>query len=286
MDNSTVRNSLEMEFKLILPGTFLMGSTIRDQTNFGRLDEGQRRLSISRPFYLGAYEVTRGQYRQYQDALQRGEASPANVALPPGGATTAIDGINRFDANANWDAPPFPQNDEHPVIYVSWHEAVAFCSWLSMKEGRTYRLPTEAEWEYAARGGSSTTYWWGDDPEGALGKANIADRAYAARFPVRDYGLKYNDGFIFTAPVGSFQANPFGLHDMIGNVFEWVQDWYALPSTSPDHDPKGPDNGQLKVAKGGGWASAPAESRLSFRFREDPSLRFSGMGFRVLLQVD
>lgn len=286
LTSKPVKNSIGMDFVMLLPGTFLMGAPVSEQSKGARLDEAQRRVTITRPFYLSTHEVTRGEFRQYREAVRRKEPGTSPRKYSPGGITTAKDGVNRLDPNGSWDKVPFPQEDNHPVVYVSWNEANDFCKWLSAKEKKTYRLPTEAEWEFAARGGTDTPYWWGENAEGAEGKANVADRTYSERFPTRDFRLSYSDGFVFTAPVGSFNPNPKGLVDMTGNVFEWVQDWYSLPSLEPARNPKGPEKGELKVAKGGGWASSPAESRAAFRFKDSPDLRFSGMGFRVLLQVD
>lgn len=174
----------------------------------------------------------------------------------------------------------------HPVVFVTWEDTVDFCDWLSVKEGKTYRLPTEAEWEYAARGGTQTAYWWGDDPNGGSGNANLAERSYVERFPGRDFKLAFDDGYIFTAPVGRFEPNPFGLYDMSGNVLEWVLDWWSPPPLDPQRDPQGPATGQFKLAKGGGWATHPADARSGFRFHDALSNRFAGMGFRVVLQID
>ena len=140
----------------------------------------------------------------------------------------------------NWRNAGFPQTDEHPVVNVSWNDAVAFCDWLSQKERRTYRLATEAEWEYACRAGTTTLFSSGDDPKSLVEVANLG-------------GM--DDGHRFTAPVGSLRANAFGLHDMHGNVWEMCADWFAADyyARSPETDPTGPSNGSQRVERGQTW---------------------------------
>ena len=129
-----------------------------------------------------------------------------------------------FHANYSWRNVGFAQTDLHPVVCVSWNDAVAFCDWLSRKEGKTYRLPTEAEWEYACRAGTTTRYWCGDDPEGLARAANVPDASAKSLFPAwKTIGA--SDGCVFTAPVGSYRPNPFGLYDMHGNAWQWCSDW-------------------------------------------------------------
>ena len=132
-----------------------------------------------------------------------------------------------FNEKYSWRNTGFEQTDEHPVVNVSWNDAVAFCKWLSKKEGKTYRLPTEAEWEYACRAGTTTRYYSGDDPETLAKVGNVADAALKAKFPDWKYTIKASDGYVFTAPVGKFKPNAFGLYDMHGNAWQWCADWYG-----------------------------------------------------------
>src|SRR5262249_48557534 len=147
------------------------------------------------------------------------------------------------------------QTDEHPVVNVTWNDAVAFCGWLSRKTGRKCELPTEAEWEYACRAGSRTKYYHGDDPEGLAKIANVADASFLKVFPDNTYAIKADDGYAFTAPVGRFQPNAFGLYDMLGNVWEWCSDHHDAKyyRESPAADPKGPSAGEYHVLRGGSW---------------------------------
>ena len=156
----------------------------------------------------------------------------------------------------SWREPGFPQGDDHPVVNVTWNDAQAMSAWLSAQEGQRYRLPTEAEWEYAARAGSRTRYSSGDDPESVLAVANIFDADAQENWPQwRAYALSGHDGFAFTAPVGSFAPNAMGLHDMHGNAWEWCADWHAddYYARSPVDDPPGPASGSVRVRRGGSW---------------------------------
>ena len=173
------------------------------------------------------------------------------------------------------------------------NDVVAFCQWLSTKEGKTYRLPTEAEWEYAARAGASTRYVSGDDPESLAKIANTADADFSTRFPnyslaSTDRSLTSHDGQIFPSPVGSFPPNKFGLHDVHGNVWEWTSDWYAEDyfAKSLVNDPAGPISGQVKVRRGGAWHSVAIWARLSFRNYNTPQSRYPNLGFRPVLNAD
>ena len=145
------------------------------------------------------------------------------------------------DVKYNWRNNGISDSDVRPVVNVSWNDAVAFCTWLSRAEGVEYRLPTEAEWEYACRAGTSTMYYHGNDPEGLVAVGNVADRSLQKDFPAVTNAIAADDGFVSTSPVGRFRANGFGLYDMHGNVFEWCSDWYGEDyyDSSPTSDPAG-----------------------------------------------
>ena len=172
-----------------------------------------------------------------------------------------------FNEKYSWRNAGFEQTDEHPVVNVSWNDAVAFCKWLSKKESKTYRLPTEAEWEYACRAGTTTRYYSGDDPETLAKVGNVADAAAKAKFPDWKCTIKANDGYVFTAPVGQFKPNAFGLYDMHGNAWQWCADWYGAEyyATSPADDPTGPDSGDVRVLRGGSWYAGPNFARSARR---------------------
>jgi formylglycine-generating enzyme required for sulfatase activity len=253
-------------------------------------------VRITKPFVLGTHHVTRGQFRQFvKDSGYKTDAEqvdyPGCWGLDP--ETKSRD----FKKDRSWRNAGFPQTDEHPVVCVSWDDAVAFCKWLSAKEDKAYRLPTEAEWEYACRAGTTTRYNSGDDPETLAKAANVADAMFRAKFlplvyPDGSLGfpctIKAGDGYAFTAPVGQFKPNRFGLYDMHGNAFQFCADWYDGSITGSDYyrkspvdDPKGADSGQARVTRGGSWSTQPYFTTSSGRSGLSPWDRENNHGFRV-----
>ncbi len=171
------------------------------------------------------------------------------------------------------------------MLNVTWNDAVAFCQWLTRKEGKTYRLPTEAEWEYACRGGTATRYYNGDDPDSLAKVANVEDSRGRTTFPhVQEIEIAKEGLIKFTAPVGGFPPNPFGLYDVHGNVWEWCSDWYGEDyyAHSPVDDPQGPESGEMRVRRGGAWNSFPLWARASFRNWNTQSSRCVNLGFRAV----
>jgi formylglycine-generating enzyme required for sulfatase activity len=198
----------------------------------------------------------------------------------------AATGEFKQDPHFNWQSPGFVQSDDQPVVNVSWNDAVAFCQWLSRKEKIAYRLPTEAEWEYACRAGSTTLYSYGDDPEGLVAAGNVSDATAREKFSAWS-GISGRDGHVFTAPVGSFQPNAFGLFDMHGNVWEWCRDWFneGYYSKSLEKDPTGPPTGSVRVFRGGSWYDAASLCRSAFRYWDVPTYRDYFLGFRVAVDL-
>jgi len=261
-----------MELVRIAAGRFMMGSMT------GAADERPvHEVTISAPWYLGRFEVTRAQFARFAaETGYRTEAEKDGWAHVWSGA-----GWER-KPGANWRNPGFPQDDRHPVVLVSWNDAKAFCDWLSKRSGLACRLPTEAEWEYACRAGTRTRYSWGDNPDDGGGWANLADLSAKKKYPGWTT-FRWDDGHVFTAPVGSFRANAWGLHDMHGNVWEWCADWYqnTYYAKSPGRDPKGPDTGTMRVLRGGSWNDRPETCTSSLRSGNVPSTRLNILGFRV-----
>jgi len=250
--------------------------------DFFENEHPQHRVRITKPFYLGTYHVTRGQFRQfvadtrYKTDAEKGE-KPGAFGWDPDKKEFG------FKAKYSWRKVGFEQTDEHPVVNVSWNDAKAFCEWLSKKEKKTYRLPTEAEWEYACRAGTTTRYSSGDDPETLAKVGNVADATAKAQFPDRTWMIKASDGYVFTSPVGSFQPNTFGLYDMHGNAWQWCADWYDgdYYAKSPADDPSGPTTGSIRVFRGGSWYDYAGYCRSADRRGDTPGGRYYDLGFRV-----
>jgi len=258
---ATEENTIGMKLVLIPPGEFMMGSPDCDSDAHSH-EKPQHKVRITKPFYLGAHEVTVGQFRQFVEAT--GHKSEAEK---DGRGAYGWTGKGwQQDPRFNWRNPGFEQSDEHPVTCVSWNDAVAFCQWLSKKEGKTYRLPTEAEWEYACRAGTTTRWCFGDD-EAALG----------------EYAWYYVNSGEKTHPVGQKRPNAWGLYDMHGNVWEWCADWYAegYYRKAPPDDPTGPSSGADRVLRGGSWINNLCFARSANRSFYLPELRNLNLGFRV-----
>jgi len=264
-------NSIGMEFVRIEPGTFMMGSP---QGEAGRLtDETQHPVTLSKPYYIGTHHVTRGQFAAFaQDAGYQTDAER------DGWAYTWRSGQG-FDHvyGASWKAPGFHQTDTHPAVVISWNDAMAFCAWLAAKDRKPYRLPTEAQWEYACRAGTKTAYFWGDRHKGGDPFANF-------------YGLAGKEKFKFTSPVGSFIPNPWGLYGMIGNACEWCSDVYWEYPARTVTNPLGTEqqNGKMatnRVVRGGSWSNSPGSGRSAYRESHAPGTHSSYFGFRVCFDL-
>ena len=275
-------NSLGMNFTLIKAGEFSMGSPDTDKDAFDD-EKPQHRVRITRPFYLGVHEVTRGQFRRFVD-----DSGYQTEAEKDGkGGWGWNEAAKKFEQNPRytWLNPGFEQTDLHPVVNVSWNDAVAFAEWLGRKEGKTYRLPTEAEWEYACRAGTTTRYSCGDDAEGLAEVGNVADATAREKYPDWKSTIAARDGFVYTAPVGRYRPNAWGLHDMHGNVWEWCWDWYGKDfyRGSRVDDPAGPLEAALRVIRGGSWLDVARYVRAACRNHNEPSYRLIDLGFRCAL---
>jgi formylglycine-generating enzyme required for sulfatase activity len=235
-----------------------------------------RHIVLIHAVAMSSTEVTVGEFRVFSSATQHA-ASGCNV----------YEGRWEFRQDANWEAPGFAQSETHPVTCVSWDDADAYARWLTAQSGHRYRLPSASEWEYAARAGSESPQPWGYDVEAACAQANVADLSAAQRFP----GWKVfpcADNYVNTAPVGSFKANPFGLSDLMGNVFEWVQDcWHDDYRGAPVDGSAWaePGCGEHEL-RGGSWFSAPQYVSASYRNRFERDYRSSSIGFRVVRELD
>ncbi|MCI5122492.1 MAG: formylglycine-generating enzyme family protein, partial [Candidatus Electrothrix sp. AUS4] len=286
-------NSIGMQFNNIAPGTFFMGSCMYSRADKERdvlleeqglplkgptcpartsedknaLEEEapQHEVQISKEFQMGSYEVTLGQFRLFLASLSEAEREK-------------IETDEFKEANV--------YSDDTPVTAVSWEDAQAFIAWLNQKEGgQKYRLPTEAEWEYAARAGSKTMYFWGDNLEEAPEYAwfNMEHADLHRWFSERKLGGKED----FPHPVGQKKPNSWGLYDMAGNVWEWVNDRYSATyyQDSPKVDPAGPESGTARCFRGGSWYGSEKNLRSALRGLNVPTYRSDSLGFRLVRET-
>ncbi|TDY22571.1 formylglycine-generating enzyme required for sulfatase activity [Paraburkholderia sp. BL6665CI2N2] len=266
---------------IVLPsGQYMMGATEEEfqgqnQYRFMYTDETPRHVAEVKSFALAKFDVTRKQFEVF--AKETGF----------GGKGCQIYNGKKWvvDANADWSNPGFRQTDQDPVVCVSWHDAQKFISWLNAKlpghRVTKYRLPSETEWEYAARAGTKTATYWGNNPQDTCRYENTRDqsaRALDATAPVADC----TDGYAGTAPVGSFRKNPWGLFDMLGNAEQWMEDCssigYVNFSSVPisESAPCG-----IRSMRGASWATIPIATRAAARNGVPPDRRTSSYGFRL-----
>jgi formylglycine-generating enzyme required for sulfatase activity len=253
-------------------GRFQMGSA----SPYAEPDEKPVHAVTVPAFAAGAYEVTQAEFAAFVAAT--------GFTAPPGCLTDRPPG-NQFGfyPDATWREPGLPTGDRLPVVCVNWADANAYTAWLSKKTGHRYRLLSEAEWEYAARAGTTTDFWWGDSPDAVCANANGVDVSAKARYP-RWAAVDCDDGQVVAAPAGSFRPNPFGLYDMSGNVMEWTADCYegdydAQPRDGRAYEVKGCFR---RVLRGGSWGTGIWQLRSAARFHIiAPTLRGGDVGFRV-----
>jgi formylglycine-generating enzyme len=283
-------NSIGMTLVRIPAGAFEMGSPASEPGHAA--NEGPvHHVRITHAFDMGVDEVTNAQFRAFAEVTAYETEAQLDVE---GGLGLGIDferGALVRDLHADWRNPGFPgflPGPDHPVVLVSWHDAEAFCKWLSARERRTYRLPTEAEWEYAARAGTTTPWWTGALPEAVATAGNTADASLREKVPRARWAAAWKDGNAFVAPVGSFAPNAFGLRDVHGNVGEWCLDWYGADTyaKSPVDDPLGPATGSFRVSRGGSFWNDAAQNRSAQRPAAKPPFLFSPLtGFRVVREI-
>jgi len=263
-------------------GAFVMGSAA-DETGHQDSEEPQRRVRIDTGFAIGQTEVSVGQFREFVAA-----AKYVSDAEKAGSGTVYEEGSGRISdrRGMDWrnDYRGERAGDNLPVINVSWNDAQAYLGWLSARTGKSYRLPTEAEFEYALRAGSATRFAWGDgDPDKVVGNftgegdRSPSKRSWTSAFP------RYSDGYWGPAPVRSFPANHFGLFDMEGNVSEWVDDcWHDNYTRAPRDSSAWINPGcERHVVRGGSWGSDPDQVRSAFRIAARSDTRSARVGFRI-----
>jgi sulfatase modifying factor 1 len=266
-------STLGLRFTKIKGGCYRMGDTLGE----GDRDEKPDHEVCVDDFALAQYDVTVGEFRSFV------RATGYQTEAEKRGGCAFWSGQNwAYDAGRNWRNPGFSQDEHHPVVCVSWNDATTFITWLEKASGRQYRLPTEAEWEYAARSGGKGEKFAGFSDEKELqGYSNFCDRN--CDMPWKS--AEQNDHYQNTSPVGSYQPNGLGLYDMTGNVWQWLSDYYehGYYKESVRANPKGPATGAKHLLRGGSWASKPYYLRAANRSRSLPLYRVYDTGFRLAI---
>lgn len=292
LDGSIFRDCSDCPEMVVIPsGRFLMGSPTSERERMDREagpagsishvieDETPQRPLAINTFAASRFEVTVAQYAAF--------VGDTNYPAGPN-CISDQDGDRRweFSGVGTWLMPGFHQSPDDPVVCVSWNDAQQYVAWLSQRTGRRYRLLTEAEWEYAARSGSTTPYPWGEHYDDACVHANVPDATAHERYRERrrhsGFAFSCDDRVMYTAPVGTFAANSFGLFDMIGNAGEWVEDCFDRDSPSS----AGPGVCEWRGTRGGGWSTVnPQMVRPAYRGKWEANTRWDALGFRVATDV-
>jgi formylglycine-generating enzyme len=262
------------EMVIVPAGSFTIGSP-GDEAGRGKDEGPQRKISIDRPFAVSRYEITLGEYRTFLRETKhpvRGNcvtdrANPGTWAAEP---------------NATLMDPGFAQGEDHPVVCVSWDDARAYVAWLNARTSGGYRLLTEAEWEYAARAGTTAAYPWGPGVSDGCPFANITDASFSRKYPTNTVAT-CDDYALNTTRVGSYGPNAFGLYDMIGNAQEWVEDCAtdSYDTVPPDGRPNLTGDCARRVVRSSSWGTLPKDNRVANRVRYPRDLLDDSVGIRV-----
>ena len=269
------------EMVAVPAGAFLMGSP-ENEADRDANEGPQRRVTITRPFALGRFELTVDQFAAF--VAETGYDAGTVCDLWQDGSFAERPGYSFRKTN-------FPQTGAHPAPCLSWDDAKAYLAWLSRKTGRAYRLPAEAEWEYAARAGTTGRFHFGDNEADYCRHGNGVDATALADVPgAREKGwdaLPCRDGHAFTAPVGSFAPNAFGLHDTHGNVFEWVEDCWNddFKGAPTDGSARLTGDCAIRVQRGGAWGYPRTYLRIAVRGRQQQGYRYINAGVRVAREI-
>ena len=302
-DDKRYVNSIGMCFVHIPAGEFTMGSPETEPMRGS--DEALHRVRISRSFLLCIHEVRVRDFAAFVQATNY-QTSVELRPLDPKRYNN-FKWLDEQSGRITWRNPGFPQTEKHPVVHVTWSDADTFCRWLSTKEKRHYQLPSEAQWEYACRAGMRNTYPGGNNPENVRSRANVGDYLYARHienakrltgFTVNWYDwFPLDDGYTYTAPVGRYLPNGFGLYDMTGNVAEFCRDYLHTDayrksprddpdfSSNPDPNPVLSDR-PLHVVRGGSFLSCPPHARIANRAADVLDSAGPSLGFRVMIVIE
>ncbi len=265
-----ISSPVPLLLKWVPGGEFRMG----DLSGSGQADERPVRAVTLTGFWMMNTEVTVEVFQRFVSATDHD--------IPPG--CDYFSGGWQTGEELSWRSPGFAQGPDHPVTCVSWQDAMAFAGWLQAETGLAFTLPNEAQWEYAARAGSMTRFIHGDEAAELCSHANGADQRALADYPDFDVN-SCDDGYTRTAPVASFMANAWGLHDMTGNVWEWVADCWPAEYDSAPRDGESYQGGdcQRRGYRGGAYGDVPFFLRVSLRNRGYPGERRDDVGFRLVL---
>lgn len=284
-----LRDCADCPEMILLPaGTFTMGVPRGEEEREGVPEdlrgrsEPQRRVTIAAGLAFARNAVTRGEYAAFVAATNHPTTEGCWAFV-----NTGVSYEYEERPGLTWRAPGFPQDDEHPVVCVSWEDANAYAAWVSARAGRTYRLPSEAEWEFAARAGTTTSRYWGEAQVAACEFGNVADLALAMALNLDrrpQFTFRCNDRFVYTAPVGRFRPNAFGLNDMLGNVWQWTADCLNpnLDGQPGDGAARMTGDCTSRVMRGGSWSHLPWYVRSGNRARGQAADRYTFGGFRLV----
>ena len=291
------------EMVLIPPGEFLMGSSqspeeiaqlfakFEPKIEWIKDELPQHRVTITQPFLMGKSAITVGAFRNFETATGY-VTEPEKDGEGGWGYDPDAEG-NKFvgrQTRFTWRNTGWDQSDDHPVVNVTWNDASAYLEFLNQQVVRSgqpskvFRLAREAEWEYGCRAGTGAFYYNGNDPEAFYRIGNCVDGTWNQKWPNKN-AIEGKSGFLFSAPTCQFVPNAFGLHDMLGNVWEWCEDWYAAYDGTPSQDPTGPTSGSSRVLRGSSWGNDASDCRSARRVNSGPSCRDGGIGFRVVCEL-
>ncbi|WP_158944497.1 formylglycine-generating enzyme family protein [Granulicella sp. S190] len=262
------------DFVNIPAGHFQMGSPSNEKDRYD--DEGPVHDVVITGFALSKYDVTRGEFAAFVK----------ETGYDAGNSCYTFE-TNDWESHdgRNWRDPAFRQTDRDPVVCVNQNDIHAYAEWLGRKTGHQYRLPSEAEWEYATRAGTTSSRFWGEDPDQACEYANVADQTARDQIAGASTWEIHNcrDGYAYTSPVGSFKPNGFGLYDMLGDVWQWTEDCYHKNYNEAPKDGSAWTAGacELHACRGGAWLIEPENVRSASRVRDRPLNRFTSLGFRL-----
>jgi formylglycine-generating enzyme len=270
---------------VVIPaGSFQMGAAPGENARYqvpttesGR-DEPQHQVTLAHPFALGEFDVTHAEFAAF--------AAATGFHSRPG-CQTVVGNNWTPQPQASWEEPGYAQTDRDPAVCMNENEIGAYLRWLREKTGKDYRLPSEAEWEYAERGGTTAAFYWGDDPKDTCAYENVGDESYGAKYGISSF-VPCKDGFSDVAPVGSFKPNPFGLYDMAGNTFVLVADCWneTYAGAPPDGSAWMTGDCTRRVARKAAFGNPhPWMFRSANRESEGSIVRRNRFGFRVALSL-